>query len=213
MSPPALDRVVRTCLAKDPDDRWQTARDVGLQLQGIRDDRSASQPGVIPAAGPPAADRAAAVAARGREPRARRVRVDASGAAGRRVSPFCGPTFRRRRTPTSTPWARTSEAWLSLPTAADSRSAPTRRTACTVSGSGIWTCSSPMPCSARRKPSFRSGLPIAARSGSSRGESSRPSRRLRTRRPRASSRTSSSRAARAGARTARSSTRRRTTKA
>jgi Tol biopolymer transport system component len=42
MSPPALDRVVRTCLAKDPDDRWQTARDVGLQLQGIRDDLSRS---------------------------------------------------------------------------------------------------------------------------------------------------------------------------
>src|SRR6058998_3127818 len=26
MTPPAFDRVVRTCLAKDPDDRWQTAR-------------------------------------------------------------------------------------------------------------------------------------------------------------------------------------------
>jgi Tol biopolymer transport system component/tRNA A-37 threonylcarbamoyl transferase component Bud32 len=51
MSPPSLDRVVRTCLAKDPDDRWQTARDVGLQLQGIRDDRSASQPAVLPAPG------------------------------------------------------------------------------------------------------------------------------------------------------------------
>ncbi len=51
MSPPALDRIVRTCLAKDPDDRWQTARDVGLQLQGIRDDRSASQSAVLPAPG------------------------------------------------------------------------------------------------------------------------------------------------------------------
>src|SRR2546425_9792523 len=27
MAPPALDRVVRTCLAKDPDERWQSARD------------------------------------------------------------------------------------------------------------------------------------------------------------------------------------------
>ncbi len=35
MSPPALDRVVRTCLAKDPDERWQTAHDVKLQLQWI----------------------------------------------------------------------------------------------------------------------------------------------------------------------------------
>jgi Tol biopolymer transport system component len=53
MSPPALDRVVRTCLAKDPEDRWQTARDVGLQLQGIRDDlsRSALPTGVLPVPG------------------------------------------------------------------------------------------------------------------------------------------------------------------
>jgi len=35
MAPPALDRVVKTCLAKDPDDRWQTAHDVMLQLQWI----------------------------------------------------------------------------------------------------------------------------------------------------------------------------------
>ena len=54
MSPSALDRVVRTCLAKDPDDRWQTARDVGLQLQGIRDDASrssSSAQGALPAPG------------------------------------------------------------------------------------------------------------------------------------------------------------------
>ena len=35
MSPPALDHVVKTCLAKDPDDRWQTARDMKLQLKWI----------------------------------------------------------------------------------------------------------------------------------------------------------------------------------
>jgi len=33
--PAALDRLVRTCLAVDPDDRWQSARDVSLQLAGI----------------------------------------------------------------------------------------------------------------------------------------------------------------------------------
>jgi Tol biopolymer transport system component len=32
MSPPALDRLVKTCLAKDPARRWQSAQDVGLQL-------------------------------------------------------------------------------------------------------------------------------------------------------------------------------------
>jgi Tol biopolymer transport system component len=35
MSPPALDRIVKTCLAKDPEDRFQTAHDVRLQLQWI----------------------------------------------------------------------------------------------------------------------------------------------------------------------------------
>src|SRR5262249_17044953 len=35
MTPPALDRVVRVCLAKDPDERWQTAHDVMLQLRWI----------------------------------------------------------------------------------------------------------------------------------------------------------------------------------
>ena len=35
LTPPALERVIRTCLAKDPDDRWQTAHDVSLQLRWI----------------------------------------------------------------------------------------------------------------------------------------------------------------------------------
>ena len=34
-SPPALDRVVKTCLAKDPDERFQTAHDLELQLKWI----------------------------------------------------------------------------------------------------------------------------------------------------------------------------------
>jgi serine/threonine protein kinase len=32
MTPVALDRVVRRCLAKDPEDRWQSARDVAIEL-------------------------------------------------------------------------------------------------------------------------------------------------------------------------------------
>jgi Tol biopolymer transport system component len=35
MTPPAFDHVVRTCLEKDPDDRWQSARDVANQLRWI----------------------------------------------------------------------------------------------------------------------------------------------------------------------------------
>ncbi|HTR01595.1 MAG TPA: protein kinase, partial [Thermoanaerobaculia bacterium] len=37
MAPPALNRVVRTCLAKDPEDRFQTAHDVKLQLEWVRE--------------------------------------------------------------------------------------------------------------------------------------------------------------------------------
>jgi hypothetical protein len=33
--PPALDRLLMTCLAKDPDDRWQTARDLLRELQWV----------------------------------------------------------------------------------------------------------------------------------------------------------------------------------
>ncbi len=35
MSPPAFDRLVKTCLAKDPAERWQSAQDIGLQLAWI----------------------------------------------------------------------------------------------------------------------------------------------------------------------------------
>jgi eukaryotic-like serine/threonine-protein kinase len=44
MSPPQLDRVVKLCLAKDPDARIQSAHDVKLQLEWIRD--AGSQAGV-----------------------------------------------------------------------------------------------------------------------------------------------------------------------
>jgi eukaryotic-like serine/threonine-protein kinase len=35
MSPPALDHIARTCLAKDPDDRWQTAHDLLVELKWV----------------------------------------------------------------------------------------------------------------------------------------------------------------------------------
>ena len=44
LTPPALERVVRACLEKDPDERIQTAHDVRLQLQWILD--GGSQMGV-----------------------------------------------------------------------------------------------------------------------------------------------------------------------
>src|ERR1700719_1356702 len=39
MAPPALDRLVKICLEKDPDERWQTAHDVKLQLRQISEGR------------------------------------------------------------------------------------------------------------------------------------------------------------------------------
>ncbi|MEE9229085.1 MAG: serine/threonine-protein kinase, partial [Acidobacteriota bacterium] len=44
MSPPALDRVVQRCLAKDPDDRWQSANDLASELRWVAE--AGSQAGV-----------------------------------------------------------------------------------------------------------------------------------------------------------------------
>ncbi|HVL69572.1 MAG TPA: protein kinase [Vicinamibacterales bacterium] len=35
LTPPALERIVTRCLAKDPEDRWHTARDVAAELQWV----------------------------------------------------------------------------------------------------------------------------------------------------------------------------------
>jgi len=42
MTPPALDRLVQACLAKDPDDRWQNAHDIMLELRFIAEGSSAA---------------------------------------------------------------------------------------------------------------------------------------------------------------------------
>ena len=44
LTPPALDHVVRTCLAKEPDARWQTAHDVLVELRWLTE--AGSQAGV-----------------------------------------------------------------------------------------------------------------------------------------------------------------------
>jgi Tol biopolymer transport system component len=44
LTPPALERLVRQCLAKDPDDRWQSAADLGRELRWLAD--ASSQAGV-----------------------------------------------------------------------------------------------------------------------------------------------------------------------
>jgi Tol biopolymer transport system component len=42
VTPPAFDRLVRTCLAKDPDERWQSAHDVKVELEGIAEGGAAA---------------------------------------------------------------------------------------------------------------------------------------------------------------------------
>src|ERR1700736_5356620 len=44
MTPPALERIVKKCLAKDPDERWQSASDLAAELHWISE--SGSQAGV-----------------------------------------------------------------------------------------------------------------------------------------------------------------------
>ncbi|HEY3204694.1 MAG TPA: protein kinase [Thermoanaerobaculia bacterium] len=50
MSPPALDRVVKTCLAKDPEDRWQSAADIKRELGWVAEGSEAGTPAAAPAA-------------------------------------------------------------------------------------------------------------------------------------------------------------------
>jgi Tol biopolymer transport system component len=41
LTPSALDRIVTICLAKDPDERWQSARDLATQIRWITEERDA----------------------------------------------------------------------------------------------------------------------------------------------------------------------------
>ena len=55
VTPARLDEIVKTCLAKDPDERWQSAGDVGRQMRGIADGRSQTSGGVPVTTTPPGA--------------------------------------------------------------------------------------------------------------------------------------------------------------
>jgi serine/threonine protein kinase/Tol biopolymer transport system component len=55
ITPRVIDRVVRICLTKDPDERWQTAHDLKLQLQAIADE--GPQPGILAPTTPPLKNR------------------------------------------------------------------------------------------------------------------------------------------------------------
>jgi len=76
LTPPALERVVRKCLAKHPDDRWDTAHDVADELQWIADERRLTQ---TPAGGQPP-EITAGVSHATRGPRVRRALGVGAGA-------------------------------------------------------------------------------------------------------------------------------------
>ena len=63
MTPPALDYTVNTCLQKNPDDRFQTAHDVRLQLQWIVTSSSTTGMKAMPATAPPKRGRLAVITA------------------------------------------------------------------------------------------------------------------------------------------------------
>jgi Tol biopolymer transport system component len=49
LAPPALDQLLARCLAKDTDDRWQSARDVKLQLEWVAEPGSTGVGPIVPA--------------------------------------------------------------------------------------------------------------------------------------------------------------------
>jgi Tol biopolymer transport system component/predicted Ser/Thr protein kinase len=51
LAPPALDRIVRTCLAKDPEDRWQSAADLSREVRWIAEGSPAGVAAAAPARG------------------------------------------------------------------------------------------------------------------------------------------------------------------
>jgi len=53
LTPTALDRLAGRCLAKDPDNRWQTARDLMLELKWIAEAQPAGAPAAVGGAGLP----------------------------------------------------------------------------------------------------------------------------------------------------------------
>jgi hypothetical protein len=66
LAPPGLDRLVHACLAKNPDERWQHARDLSLALQGVAEGREPGYPRPAAAGATPVRPRLTAIAGRWR---------------------------------------------------------------------------------------------------------------------------------------------------
>ena len=160
MSPPALDRVVKTCLAKNPEDRWQSAADVGKELKWIAEGSAAgvAAPLAVDLETPPS---------RGHRLGRRR----SCQSRGRRsaFSPAARRPFRRRgwffRSCPRRVWDGPISS-LSLPTAAASPSWGRARAA-PRSGFRPSTRKRPAPSQGPKTPRTPSGRPMAVPSPSS----------------------------------------------
>ena len=92
LTPPALDRIVKVCLAKEPDDRWQSARDLFHELQWVGRDPIQHRAHRTQAA---LAERADDRSDGGANRRGDGLRsLDAQAAAGS-LAPACGTFFRQ----------------------------------------------------------------------------------------------------------------------
>ncbi len=65
LTPHGLDRVLQTCLEKDPEKRWQSAREIKHAMEWTRQDATASLSGVLPAPHPPKKSKFGLIAAAG----------------------------------------------------------------------------------------------------------------------------------------------------
>ena len=96
MSPPAFERVVKTCLAKDPEERWQSTADLKRELRWIAEGSQARPEGAMP----PAI----------RRPRSRTAMMLAAALIGALVGGLGVRSLLARRPPSDAP----KTAWLSI---------------------------------------------------------------------------------------------------
>jgi len=159
MAPPALDRLIRTCLAKDPEERIQTAHDVKLQLQWIAEGDSQTGPPVgIPR-------RSQYLGQRVSKPVANFAFV-ASDRRRRRLVGSPPPNPRLRCTFTA-PCRSPRMTWHSHPMGAPWRWSPIRtKQISTSSGHTRWEAEGRLQCPEQKGPLIPSGRPMAGPSGS-----------------------------------------------
>ena len=180
LSPPALDRVVKKCLAKDPDERWQSAHDLTSELTWI------AESGLQTAVAAPGVD--AQVRSRARTQRYGWIAAAVflvttlalAGALYLRPAPVDTRVYRSTFVPpaaTRTSASAHTTAWPSRPTAGAWPSSRPTRTAASCCGCVRSRISRPSRLRVRRAQRGRSGRLTVASSRSRPAASSRRSTR------------------------------------